>query len=96
LLLIGETLLLPLSGLMALLPGPNVFFGVLALIMYTHWQSLRGINKILKNGYLFSTASHFSKWEKSIYTENDVNLNNTLEKLRKEYNIKNIKKILWK
>lgn len=95
-LLVGETLLLPISGLMALLPGPNVFFGVLALIMYTHWQSLRGINKILKIGYVFSSAAFFSEWEKSIYSENEKNLNNILEKIREEYNIKNIKKILMK
>lgn len=95
-LLIGEALLLPISGLMALLPGPNVFFGVLALIMYTHWQSLRGINKILKLGYVLSTASSFSEWENAIYSEIDVNLDNTLEKIKEEYNIKNIKKILWK
>lgn len=81
---------------MALLPGPNVFFGVLALIMYTHWQSLRGINKILKLGYVLSPASSFSEWENAIYSEIDVNLDNTLEKIKEEYNIKNIKKILWK
>jgi hypothetical protein len=31
-LLSGETLLLPISGLAVLLPGPNVFFGYLALL----------------------------------------------------------------
>jgi len=95
-LLVGETLLLPLSGLMAILPGPNVFFGVLALIMYTHWQSLRGISKIFKLGYIFSPDSHFSDWEKSINSETGSNLDNILEKIEKDHNIKNIKKILWK
>lgn len=95
-LLIGETLLLPLSGLMAILPGPNVFFGVLALIMYTHWQSLRGINKISRLGYVFSPANPFLDWEDTIHSESEANLNSILGKIEKEYNIKNIKKILWK
>jgi hypothetical protein len=95
-LLIGETLLLPLSGLMAFLPGPNVFFGVLALIMYTHWQSLRGINKISKLGYVFSAAEPFFDWEEKINSDSGMDLDKILAKIEKEYNIKNIKKILWK
>ncbi|MEE9501529.1 MAG: hypothetical protein V3V48_05605 [Candidatus Aminicenantaceae bacterium] len=56
LLLVGEAILLPVSGLLALLPGPNVFFGVLALIMFTHWQALKGINKISRKSRLFITS----------------------------------------
>ena len=39
--LTGEALLLPISGFAIILPGPNVFFGYLALLTITHWQLLK-------------------------------------------------------
>ena len=49
--LAGETLILPISGILALLPGPNVFFYALALFMIVQWQALRGINRLLKKDH---------------------------------------------
>jgi hypothetical protein len=40
-----ETVLVPITGLMAVLPGPNVFFYFLAILMIIQWQALRGINR---------------------------------------------------
>lgn len=95
-LLIGETLLLPISGLAALLPGPNVFFGVLALLMITHWQALRGINRILKKDYEFISSSLFEEWEKNLDSKKEDNYSAILEKIAKEYNLNAIHKVLWK
>jgi len=95
-LLIGETLLLPISGLAALLPGPNVFFGVLALLMITHWQALRGINQILKKDYEFISSSLFEEWEKNLDSKKEDNYSAILEKIAKEYNLNAIHKVLWK
>ena len=46
--LIGERILVPPSGLVALLPGPNVVFYALALLIITHWQSFRGVRHLLR------------------------------------------------
>jgi len=95
-LLIGETLLLPISGFMAILPGPNVFFGVLALIMITHWQSIRGINKLLKKEYLFIPSPTLKEWEQAIKEKKEGDFIRILEKIEKDHNIPNIQKILLK
>jgi hypothetical protein len=65
-LLSGETLLLPISGLAVLLPGPNVFFGYLALLMITHWQAFKGINRLLKKEHEFISSSFFKEWEQTL------------------------------
>lgn len=95
-LLVGETLLLPVSGLAALLPGPNVFFGVLALLMITHWQALRGINRLLRKDYEFKSSPSLREWEQVIESKRDEYFFSALKKISDEHNIKNIKKILWK
>jgi hypothetical protein len=96
LLLVGEAILLPVSGLLALLPGPNVFFGVLALIMFTHWQALKGINKISRKSRLFMTSRTLNEWEQALLSQKRKNLTAILDKIEEEYNLKDMKKILYK
>lgn len=95
-LLIGETILLPISGLAALLPGPNVFFGVLALLMITQWQALKGINRLLKKEHEFIPSLLLEEWEQAIESKKEEELSGILEKIKNEYNLDNIHKILWK
>lgn len=95
-LLVGESLLLPLSGLMALLPGPNIFFGVLALLMYTHWQALRGINKLLKKSYQFLPQPALNDWERAAKAKRVQRFPEVLESLEREYGLKSFRKILWR
>ncbi len=95
-LLIGEALLLPLSGLAAFLPGPNVFFGVLALLMVTHWQALRGINRLLKKEYDFTPSSLFDHWEEALASKEEKSLVRTLKEIEKQFRLVNIRKVLWK
>jgi len=94
--LIGETFLLPFSGLAAFLPGPNVFFGVLALLMITHWQAFRGINRTSKKEYHFIPVSSLKDWERAIESKNEDKFSYILKNLEKEYRLDNIQKILWK
>lgn len=96
LLLVGEAILLPVSGLMALLPGPNVFFGVLALIMYTHWQAFKGINRISRKKHLFVTSQVLDEWEKALMSLEGKNLVAILEKIEDMYALKDLSKILFK
>jgi hypothetical protein len=44
--LIIEGIILPFTPILAILPGPNVFFYVPALLFYYHLSSFRGLRKI--------------------------------------------------
>lgn len=94
--LAGETFLLPLSGLAALLPGPNVFFGVLAILMITHWQALKGINSTLKKDYSFVSSSLIGEWEKAVNLKKEESYPQILEKMSQEFQLKDLHKVLWK
>jgi hypothetical protein len=94
--LVGELILLPLSGLAALLPGPNVFFGVLALIMVTHWQALRGINRTLSKEQEFIPSPLFHDWEQALEQRGEAKFPQILEKIEKEYSLDGIRQVLWK
>lgn len=95
-LLVGETLLLPISGLAAFLPGPNVFFGVLALLMITHWQALRGINRTLKKTFEFIPSPLLREWEKAQESKKEESYPHIFKKIENEYNLVDIRKVLWK
>ncbi|MFB0565027.1 MAG: hypothetical protein ACETWK_05045 [Candidatus Aminicenantaceae bacterium] len=96
LLLSGEILLLPLSGLAAILPGPNVFFGVLALLMITHWQALRGINRLLKKEYEFVSSTLFNEWEAALDCREETKFPKILKEIEEEHFLDSLRKILWK
>lgn len=90
LILIGETLLLPFAGLAVLLPGPNIAFYALALMMITHWQSLRGIRRILKKGHDFDASPVIAEWEEAVKAHNEEAFSSILEKMGREHNLENI------
>ncbi len=92
--LIGETILLPISGLMAVLPGPNVFFGFLALIMYTHWRALKGINHLLRKERRFIASSLLAEWENALKQDAQSEQPMILDRLSRELGIKDLKTIL--
>ncbi|MCP5049727.1 MAG: hypothetical protein GY940_21330 [bacterium] len=45
-LVVLESLIIPLTPVMALLPGPNVFFYIPALLLYFHYISYKGLRKV--------------------------------------------------
>lgn len=94
LLLIGETILLPVSGLMALIPGPNIFFGILALIMYAHWQGLRGINRLAALTPEFRPSDLLGEWRRALEAENKEIFPSLLACIEKEYLLSGLKKVL--
>ena len=94
--LTGEALLLPISGLAIILPGPNVFFGYLALLMITHWQALKGINRLLKIEHEFISSSLFKDWEQTLESKKEESYSQILGKIEKKYNLHDIHKVLWK
>lgn len=97
LLLIGESLLVPISGLAAFLPGPNVAFYVLALLMITQWQALRGINRLIHRPHEFLPSDVFSEWEEAVARgEGEERLAALLDRLESEYRLTDLKRILGK
>jgi hypothetical protein len=96
LLLIGETLLLPLSGLAALLPGPNVAFAALALLMITHWQALKGINRLARKRHRFSGDQRLADWEDAVGSSQESRYAEILEGIENEHGLSGLRKILWK
>ncbi len=94
--LTGEALLLPISGLAIIFPGPNVFFGYLALLMITHWQALKGINRLLKKEHEFISSSLFKDWEQTLESKKEESYSQILGKIEKKYNLHDIHKVLWK
>lgn len=94
--LIGEAVLLPISGLMALLPGPNIFFGILALIMYAQWQGLRGINCLGRKTHDFSPSDLLEEWAAALEAGQEENYPETLARIETAYNLPNLKKILYR
>ncbi len=96
LLLIIEAVLLPISGLMALLPGPNVFFGILALLMITQWQALRGINRLGKMKPQFVPSELLEQWERALDSKDTTEYAAILSRIEAEYHISDATKILFK
>jgi len=94
--LIVEGLLLPLSGLLALIPGPNIFFGILALIMVTHWQALRGINKLSRKRHLLIPERNVEEWERALESKREEDFNPILENMGKKFGIGDLHKILYR
>lgn len=66
LLMTGETLLLPFAALSGLLPGPNVAFYSLALIMILQWRAWRGLRRILHLEWEFQPDKLFAEWEEAV------------------------------
>jgi Mitochondrial K+-H+ exchange-related len=96
LILVGEALLLPLSGLAALLPGPNVAFAALALLIITHWGALQGIRKLSHKKFEFPAAPLFGDWEKACGEAQEDRCAEILKRIETEYRLPQVKRILWK
>jgi hypothetical protein len=45
-LVIIEAIIIPFTGFLALLPGPNVFFYVPAILLYYHFTSYQGLKNV--------------------------------------------------
>jgi len=94
--LIGEGLLLPIAGLAMFLPGPNIAFYALALLMITHWLSFRGVRAILKKEHDFIEDPLLAEWEAAVAAHNEAAFPSILARIEKEYRLVNLRKVLWK
>jgi hypothetical protein len=93
--LVGEALLVPLTGLLMPLPGPNVAFYVVALLLITHWMSIRGVRAILKKEHEFVEAPLLAEWETAVADRAEDRYADILERIEREYGLVNLRKVLW-
>ena len=96
LLLIGEGILAPFTGLVAFLPGPNVVFYALALIMITHWQSLRGILALLAKKHEYLVDPLLTEWEGAVAEGREAEYPAIIKRMEQAHNLKDLRKVLWK
>lgn len=96
LVLIGELILVPISGLFVLLPGPNVAFYALALLIITHWQSFRGIRQLLKKELVYEASPVLEAWEAAVEEKREGDYPALLEAIEKEHGLAGLRKVLWK
>jgi len=93
--LIGEALLVPLTGLLMPLPGPNIAFYVVALLLITHWLSIRGVRAILKKRHEFVEAPLLAEWETAVADRAEDRYADILDRIEREYGLVNLRKVLW-
>jgi len=95
-LLIGETLLLPFAALSGLLPGPNVAFYSMALLMILQWRAWCGLRRILHLDWEFQGDDLFAAWEEAVEANRQEKFLDVLEKIEQVHGIKKAAKILYR
>ncbi len=93
--LAAEAVALPFTALTMPLPGPNIIFYVLALLIITHWQSFRGVRAILKKRHGFQADPLFAEWEEAVENRAVERFPDILARVEKAHGLKGLRKILW-
>jgi len=94
--LAGEALLIPISVLAAVLPGPNIFFYFLAALMIIQGQAVRGISRILRKEQEFIPSKALAEWEAAVEAGDAQRLKAALEEVEKAHPLEGLRRILWK
>jgi hypothetical protein len=90
-----EAVFVPITGLMAVLPGPNIFFYVLAIVMIIQWQALRGINRMLRRDYDLAADPLLGEWEAAVEARDEARFPALLDRLEKNHGLPAPRKLLW-
>jgi len=93
--LIGEAILLPFTALTMPIPGPNIVFYALALLIITHWQSYRGVRAILKKSYEFEADPLLAEWEEAVKNRAAERYPDILARIESAHGLQGLRKILW-
>ena len=96
LVLAAEALVLPVSGLAALLPGPNIFFYFLAVLMVIQWQALRGITRLIHKDCEFAPDPLLAEWEAAVDARAEARFPELLARLETVHGLPSARKLLWK
>ena len=93
--LIGEGIVLPFTALTMPIPGPNIVFYALALLIITHWQSFRGIRAILKKRHDFEADPLLAEWEEAVKARAVDRYPDILARIEAAHGLQGLRKILW-
>lgn len=96
LVLAGEIVLLPFSGLAMILPGPNIAFYALAVLMIIQWQALRGINRVLHRDFVLVPDPLLAEWETAVEDRDEKRFPELLARLESVHGLPFPRKLLWK
>ena len=94
--LAAEAVALPVTGLAALLPGPNIIFYVLAVVMVIQWQALRGIGRILRRDHELVTNPLLAEWEEAAEARDPARFPAILDRLEQVHHLPTPRKLLWR
>ena len=94
--LAGEAVVVPITGLAALLPGPNIIFYVLAILMVIQWQALRGIGRIIRGKHELVVDPLLAEWEAAVEARDEARYPELLDRLEKVHGLPSPRKLLWK
>jgi hypothetical protein len=94
--LAAEAVLVPITGVMALLPGPNIFFYALAVLMIIQWQALRGITRALFKNQEFIADPLLAEWEAAVEAHDESRFPEILDRLEAVHGLPSPRKLLWK
>lgn len=91
-----EMLAIPISGLAAILPGPNILFYILAILVIIHWRALRGIRKLSRKQIEFVSDAGLKVWENAVAAKDAKSCMSILENLEKTHGPADFRRLLWK
>ncbi|MBP7706971.1 MAG: hypothetical protein KA243_06960 [Candidatus Aminicenantes bacterium] len=91
-----EAVVVPFTGLAALLPGPNVIFYALAILMVIQWQALRGLSRLAVKRHEFVADPLLAEWEDAVERRDEARYPALLERLGRELGLPTPRKLLWR
>jgi hypothetical protein len=94
LILAAEALVVPVTGIAALLPGPNIIFYALAILMVIQWQALRGIGRILRREHELVADPLLAEWEAAVDAGVEARFPDILDRLEKVHSLPFPRKLL--
>ena len=95
-LLAAEAVIVPITGLAAFLPGPNIIFYVLAILMVIQWQALRGISRMVAKEHEFVADPLLTEWEAAVEAHDEARFPELLDRIEKTHGLPSPRKLLWK
>ena len=79
-----------------ILPGPNIAFYALAVLMIIQWQALRGINRILRRDLVLVPDPLLAEWEATVEAKDQDRFPELLARLETVHGLPFPRKLLWR
>ena len=96
LLMIVEAVLMPLTGLAALLPGPNIIFYAPALFFLLQVNALRGLGRAVRLEHDLRLDPLLAEWEAAVSEGASDRYAGLIARLEESHGLTGLRKVLWK